>query len=221
MDILQFLRSLPNQTGQGLEWLNKPEAIRQYPWYSRIFNAVNPTSILEFGTYLGYGLATAVVSTMSLDRIQWIDNESYAVNSNKMAAENIGVAIKQNSMGRDGDGPKMEYWKDWESAKTELKYPIDLVHIDGDHTFNGCTKDIERAMETRADYIIGHDYSLEEYGVGRAVRAFCDEYKMAHFILPDFTHGLWAISKKPDLLLDKLIQARVGTIQVVPFGGGQ
>lgn len=221
MDVLKFLRSLPRQTEQGIEWLDKPEAERQYPWYSRIFEEVNPNSILEFGTYLGYGLATAVVSSLSLNRIQWIDDESYTPNSNQMAVENIQVAIKQMGSGRDGEGPKLEYWKDWESAKPLLNYPIDLVHIDGDHSFDGCLQDIERAVETNATYIIGHDYSLPEYGVGKAVRFYCDQNEMTHFVLPEFTHGLWAMSRHPDRLLDKLVAARVGPITVIPFGGGK
>jgi len=46
---------------------------------------------------------------------------------------------------------------DGKSDKVGWPYPIDLAFIDGDHSFDGCKGDVERAMEGGAECIVVHD----------------------------------------------------------------
>lgn len=60
---------------------------------------------------------------------------------------------------------------------------LDLVYIDGDHSYNGCKADLEYAYHKvkNGGFILGHDYSLNpfktlnvyEFGVRKAVNDFC------------------------------------------------
>lgn len=58
---------------------------------------------------------------------------------------------------------------------------LDLVYIDGDHTYNGVKGDLESSYKKVkvGGYICGHDYTSHMFeGVVRAVNEFCDEKKL-------------------------------------------
>jgi hypothetical protein len=64
-----------------------------------------------------------------------------------------------------------------------------MIYIDGDHSYEGCKKDLEIAYKKckSGGYIMGHDYEMNmkkatrEYffGVKRAVDEFCQVYKQS------------------------------------------
>ena len=74
-------------------------------------------------------------------------------------------------------------------AKSEdvlQKFPdeyFDVIYIDGDHSFEGCYKDLELARRKvkKGGWICGHDYEMNElkaknvycFGVNQAVDVFC------------------------------------------------
>lgn len=216
IDVLKLLKELPNQTDLGRDWLGRADAARQYPYYGRVFAALDPWSILEIGTYLGYSLATAAAILPNLKWAEWVDDESYLPGSNRMAAENIHWARKEAGFGHLLTGSTKcfgEYFYDLPSP--------DLVHIDGSHSFEGCCADIAIGYGTGAYYLLGHDYELEQ-GVKRAVKEFCDEHSLVHLSLPDFTHGLWLISCSNDWkgAVEKLLNAGVGPVLIHPAGKG-
>ena len=63
---------------------------------------------------------------------------------------------------------------------------FDMLYIDGDHSYEGCKKDLIAAFKKvkNAGYIMGHDYEMNmskaktnySFGVKRAVDEFCQEY---------------------------------------------
>jgi len=60
---------------------------------------------------------------------------------------------------------------------------LDAVYIDGDHSYEGCARDLEEALRLvkPGGYIMGHDYEINpaktearyDFGVKRAVDEFC------------------------------------------------
>jgi hypothetical protein len=58
---------------------------------------------------------------------------------------------------------------------------LDLIYIDGDHTYNGVKNDLNISYKKVKDggYICGHDYTSQMFeGVVRAVDEFCEEKKL-------------------------------------------
>ena len=63
---------------------------------------------------------------------------------------------------------------------------FDVIYIDGDHSFEGCSKDLELARHKvkKGGWIMGHDYEMNElkarnvycFGVNQAVDLFCAKY---------------------------------------------
>jgi len=63
---------------------------------------------------------------------------------------------------------------------------FDMIYIDGDHSYEGCKKDLTSAFKKikNGGYIMGHDYEMNmnkakniyNFGVKRAVDEFCVQY---------------------------------------------
>ena len=63
---------------------------------------------------------------------------------------------------------------------------LDMIYIDGDHSYEGCKKDLHLAYMKVAQggWIMGHDYEMNlmkthhnyDFGVKRAVDEFCEAY---------------------------------------------
>lgn len=68
---------------------------------------------------------------------------------------------------------------------------LDLVYIDGDHSYDGCKADLENAFVKvkNGGFILGHDYSsnplksqtVYEFGVRKAVNDFCASHGLSIF----------------------------------------
>lgn len=66
-------------------------------------------------------------------------------------------------------------------SKFEDNY-FDMLYIDGDHTYNGVSSDLEMSIKKvkKNGYICGHDYHAYLFnGVYQAVTDFCNKYKLA------------------------------------------
>ena len=63
---------------------------------------------------------------------------------------------------------------------------MDVIYIDGDHSFTGCLRDLQEAkrLVRPGGWICGHDYEMNpektaaryDFGVKQAVQAFCAEH---------------------------------------------
>jgi lipopolysaccharide biosynthesis glycosyltransferase len=71
--------------------------------------------------------------------------------------------------------------------KSKMDDYYDIIYIDGDHTYEGCKRDLIEAFKKikHGGYIMGHDYEMNmnkakmywKCGVNQAVNEFCDTYK--------------------------------------------
>ena len=65
---------------------------------------------------------------------------------------------------------------------------FDMIYIDGDHSYEGCKKDLDIAIKKvkKGGYIMGHDYEMNmdkaktyySFGVKQAVDEFCEKYNL-------------------------------------------
>jgi hypothetical protein len=78
---------------------------------------------------------------------------------------------------------------------------FDLIYIDGDHTFDGCYRDMQNwwAKLKSGKYFVGDDFRNRkapmtgvEFGVVRAVQTFCKHQNLTYYELPNHR---WAIIK--------------------------
>jgi len=198
--VLDILRNLPCQHDAALGWLKRHDINNHYPWYAKIAAALEPASILEIGAFIGYGLVSFALGSKKLKRIEWIDIEEVQ-GTNKMAETNLVSVF-----------PKLEY-QYWPSMKVATpSLPVDLIHVDGDHYYDGCRQEIEYAVKHQPKVIVGHDYYLIQQ-VANAVRDFSAETGLRHWTLPEFTHGLWVIPlQDKQQVIEKLSKAGVGPV---------
>lgn len=74
-----------------------------------------------------------------------------------------------------------------EMAKFVLDGSLVLLYIDGDHSYEGVTKDITAwaSKVARGGIIAFHDYENPNYGVKEAVRDFCKDHTTIYLIPED------------------------------------
>jgi hypothetical protein len=86
------------------------------------------------------------------------------------------------------DNPNVEFYKG-NSGGILRTFPddtFDMIYIDGDHSYEGCLRDLRLAhKKVKAEgWIMGHDYEMNmakaknwyEFGVKQAVDEYCREY---------------------------------------------
>ena len=99
------------------------------------------------------------------NNIVWIDlNNQYEILKNKY---------------RDFDNVHIHKGNSVDILKKFEDEYFDIIYIDGDHSYEGVTKDLElsRNKIKNAGYICGHDYTIDKFpGVVRAVNEFVDKY---------------------------------------------
>lgn len=220
MTVTERLKQLPHHVPEWRVWLDNEQ---HYDWYARVFAALNPHSVLEIGTCLGYSLAAAALGLPGKDpppQFTWVDDESYVPNSNELALENIWDVFRER-FAEDTAQPPAEAFLRGVRSWDDVEGGFDVVHVDGDHSEEGCRKDLDLSLLVVEDCIIGHDYHLEP-GVKAAVTKFCSRYKFDHIVLDDFKHGLFVIPVRspepgatPARVFWTLAGADVGTVRRV------
>lgn len=88
---------------------------------------------------------------------------------------------------------------------TDYGSPI-FVYVDGDHGYEACAEDIAIWWPRLAEdgILAGHDYTLEQPGVVRAVNEFADERGVAVWLTHDFGWKSWyAYRSPPDKLRER------------------
>lgn len=63
------------------------------------------------------------------------------------------------------------------STKVPWELPVDVIFIDGDHTYEGCRADFERYSPflKESGYIFFHDYYRDVFGVKQCVDEICEK----------------------------------------------
>jgi hypothetical protein len=87
------------------------------------------------------------------------------------------------------NNPNVNLYKSDSSKYLQTKEDnyYDIIYIDGDHSYEGCKKDLTESFNKikHGGYIMGHDYDMNmkkakifrHFGVHQAVNEFCDTYK--------------------------------------------
>lgn len=165
----------------------------EIPMLIREMSRVWKGSIVEIGTYLG-GTAWlgAQIARGSFSKYHCIDTwkgasdlavgeDHYRGFLENMADAGLSDAVQVHRK------PSVDAAKDFEDES------VDLVFIDGDHTFNGCLSDIDAWWPKLklGGVMLGHDYCADKYGVVQAVKArFGDPEEVSPGSYP-----IWKVTK--------------------------
>lgn len=186
MDIRDFLRTLPITrnpiTGYDCtegEWFYGENS---YPLYVRAAQAIRPTSMLEIGAFLGFGLAAFITGAPSLTRLTVVDNEYYMAGSLKACAENLAFFTGEKTFVKTLEEGRGEY---------------DLVHVDGDHSYAGALHQIAFAWALGPRVMLVNDYTFLD-DVRRATDVFAAEHALPFKVWR--TYRGWAVFASHDVL---------------------
>lgn len=120
-----------------------------YEHYYNFTNEVKPKSILEIGVRHGYSLCSMFVGAQEQDvYLEGWDLEAYENNSQKIAEKNLLLCGAKNYKLLICDSQK----------QTKIDKFFDIIHVDGDHTYEGALHDLELCTG-KCKYIIVDDYT--------------------------------------------------------------
>lgn len=151
---------------------NKPEVVRwdevqaHYAWYEMFGRWFNPTSFLEIGVAAGYSTYAILLGCNghTPNVITWVDN-----------GDGKGwVMMHEYALGlvRGKFGILPEIISTSSHNITTLKHKYDLIHVDGDHTYEGVLQDMNLALDHLTDggHIIFHD--TNDHNITNAINDF-------------------------------------------------
>jgi predicted O-methyltransferase YrrM len=126
------------ERGHGYDYLDSKI---YYEYYYAISKFYQPSSILEIGVRFGYSLGSMIKGSDKIQFVKGIDCEDpfYGVNTLKTAEINIKKYINPNV--------KCEFLNQDSHSIKELDQKYDLIHIDGDHSYEGKIKDLNLALD--------------------------------------------------------------------------
>jgi len=128
-----------------------------YPYYVKLARLLQPHSILEIGSLQGFSLISMAEGCANLESLYWIDNELYLPNSNQMCYENLGFYYK--NFRSAVKAPQMKFAKNsWDVMRLQKKLAVDLIHIDGEHSYEGKLRDLSVCGALQPRYITLDDY---------------------------------------------------------------
>ncbi len=135
-------------------------------------------SVIEVGTFLGLSaawFAKRVERVTCIDR--WYEPEAEPSTNNLVDHINNGEIprdffdVFKDSMQQAGVWEKLHIIRGDSKEVSCWADPADLVYIDGDHSYDGCLKDIQLYAPKSLRIVCGDDYlDHPGFGVKRAVR---------------------------------------------------
>jgi hypothetical protein len=184
VDVREFLKTLPVTrnplTGYDCtegEWFY---SARAYPLYVRAAALIRPTSVLEIGAFLGFGLASFLYGTDTIARLTVVDNEFYMAGSLQACSDNLASFQGEKRFLRSLEEARGEY---------------DLIHVDGDHTFAGALHEMAFAWGLGPRVMLVNDYTFLE-DVRRATDAFATRQALPFKVWRSYRG--WAVFARPD-----------------------
>lgn len=141
-------------------------------------------TVAEIGCFLGYSsawFARRVEKVYCIDL--WKDiGDPTSRESLHWILETLGVGLDfyehwRANMAAEGVFHKIQPLKGHSVAVAHLVPTVDLVYVDGDHSYAGCLGDIQAYLPKAAKVICGDDYSDQFPGVIRAVQDFFPSYQ--------------------------------------------
>jgi hypothetical protein len=160
-------------------------AANGYPFYTRAAEILQPASILEIGTFFGFGLAAFVQGYPAVARIAAVDNESYLAGTQEICRANLAFFEGERRFGRTLEDGRGHY---------------DLIHVDADHSFAGALHDMAYAWGLGPRAMLVDDFLfLDE--VRRAVESFAAHHGIPYKVWRSYRG--WAVFAEP-ALFDRL-----------------
>jgi hypothetical protein len=178
-DLVAHLAKLPHRiSGDSYSqlYLFAPKA--------EICRIVKPRTVFEFGAYHGLFLVSALYGHPGIEELGWIDNELYLEGSNEMAAANV----------RSVNPDVKLWWRHDDHCSAPGFGQADLVHVDSDHSFHGCLRDLAFALLMDPKVILVDDHIPAHAPVERAVAAFCEWQELDYFVV-DTANGCAVIDR--------------------------
>lgn len=161
-----------------------------YEIYYAIAKYYNPKSILEIGVRYGYSLYSMIAACENLEYVRGYDIDEYDPGSIEIANKNISNVISK------GIDFKIEN-KNTQNAK-KLRKKYDLIHVDGNHTFEGKLHDLN-LVKNNCKVLIIDDYNhIRE--VKNAVEKFISDNEniIEKNFLINSMRGTYIIEFKPN-----------------------
>lgn len=140
---------------------------------AEVVRIVKPKTVFEFGAYHGLFLVSALYGHPDIKQIGWVDTEHNHDGTNEMCAANIRHVA-----------PDVElWWRHDDHCAAPGFGQADLVHVDGDHSFHGCLRDLAFAFLMDPQVILVDDHIPAHRPVERAVAAFCEWQGLDYFVI--------------------------------------
>lgn len=142
-----------------------------YEYYYAISKFYQPKSILEIGVRYGYSLGCLIKGSDNIEHVTGIDCDFYEKNSLQIAEQNIKKFIKNNL--------NFQFLNIDSHSLNVLDKNFDLIHIDGDHSYEGKIADLNLIKNSCKVAVI------DDYGGGlpEVRRAVDDWVKTNRFLI--------------------------------------
>jgi hypothetical protein len=168
-------------------WLSAetPDNVRRcYDWKYRLARLLQPRRILEIGVRFGYSAAAFLAASPGA--------EYYGVDADNGTHGGIPGAYREALAMLTRQFPHSVI----KVARLDTQREIpegsgyDLVHVDADHTYEGCLSDLRLAARLGNRWVLVDDVSLASVpGVAWAVRDFLAETGFRHLYFDDSFRG--------------------------------
>jgi predicted O-methyltransferase YrrM len=163
-----------------------PSSNNTYRWYYALCNVLRPDSIAEIGVLFGYSLYSMAVGAGTKPKLYGIDMEAYVKGCLQHARERLApVSSSVNVVEANSQSLTKLPWTDL----------VDVFHVDGDHSENGCKHDMGLAWGglKPGGWMIVDDTSI--FHLENPCREFASREKARIFVHP--TLRGWALIVKP------------------------
>ena len=169
VEILDLLRALPHLSnpwsGEQFDKTDYFSAKNGYPFYVRAAEIIRPQRILEIGSHFGFGLISFAAGFSDCEEIVSIDNESYVPQSRKFCLENFEAAWLRMAELDDRisveNRPSISMYAHYAELMRRNRCAMpgfDLIHIDGDHSYEGAIADMLFGWSLKPRVMLVDDY---------------------------------------------------------------
>lgn len=136
--------------------------------------------VVEIGVFAGDNARDILACKPAhLTLVDTWQGECESGDENGRRRRRVDLAAQLNILSREFDGEPVTFISGRSpDCLSIIPGVVDVVYIDGDHSYRGVKADLEAAYQLvdkrRGAYICGHDYSKRTPGVIRAVDDFCE-----------------------------------------------